>query len=101
MAQARSTIRQASLPGLVYRYIRLSYASDSARALRLDIASGVGADRVLRRRSGAPLSKPIPAFYTATVFKEVTAKAMDDLAGQLAAERWVWGDEGAPRVSIH
>jgi type VI secretion system protein ImpL len=99
VAQARRTIRQASLAGLVYRYIRLSYESDAVRSLRLDIASGVGADRVLRRRSGVPLSKPIRAFYTAPVFKEVTAKAMDDLAGQLAAERWVWGDEGAPRVS--
>ena len=42
VAQARSTIRQASIGGLIYRQVRLGYASDTARALRLDMAAGVG-----------------------------------------------------------
>ena len=31
-----------------------------------------GADQVLRRKSGVPLSEPVPSLYTAPVFKEIT-----------------------------
>jgi type VI secretion system protein ImpL len=98
VAQARSTIRQASIPGLIYRHVRLSYASDTARALRLDIEAGVGSERVLRRRSGLPLSQPVLSLYTAPVFKEVTDKGTADFIKQFAADRWVWGEEGAPSI---
>ena len=98
VAQARSTIRQASIPGLIYRHVRLNYASDTARALRLDIEAGVGSERVLRRKSGLPLSQPVLSLYTAPVFKEVTEKGTADFVKQFAADRWVWGNEGAPSV---
>jgi type VI secretion system protein ImpL len=98
VAQARSTIRQASIPGLIYRHVRLNYASDTARALRLDVEAGVGAERVLRRKSGLPLSQPVLSLYTAPVFREVTEKGTADFVKQFAADRWVWGDEGAPPV---
>ncbi|HEY6360673.1 MAG TPA: type VI secretion system membrane subunit TssM [Vicinamibacterales bacterium] len=98
VAQARSTIRQASIGGLVYRQMRLSYASDTSRALRLDVAAGAGADRVLRRKSGLPLSQPVASLYTAPVFKEITDRGADDIVKQFAADQWVWGEGGAPRV---
>ncbi len=98
VAQARSTIRQASIPGLIYRQVRLSYASDTARALKLNVAAGVGAERVLKRKSGVPLSQPVLSLYTAPVFREVTDRGTDDIIKQFAADRWVWGDEGAPSV---
>jgi type VI secretion system protein ImpL len=91
VAQARNTLRQASMAGLLYRYVRINYANDTARALRLDIAAGLNADRVLRRR-GRPLSEPIPSLYTKPVFQEITAKGTDELVKQFTDEYWVWGD---------
>jgi type VI secretion system protein ImpL len=97
--QARSTIRQASIPSLIYREIRLTYAGDSARALRLDLAAGVGAQRVLRRRSGVSLSQPVLSLYTPVVFKEVVGRGTADIVAHFATDQWVWGDAGVPRVS--
>jgi type VI secretion system protein ImpL len=83
--------------GLIYRQVRLGYASDTARALRLDISAGAGADRVLQRKSGLSLSEPVLSLYTAPVFKEITEQATDQIVQQFAADQWVWGEAGAPR----
>jgi type VI secretion system protein ImpL len=91
IAQARSTIRQASIPRLIYSRLKLTYANDAAHALRLDLAAGVGADRLLRRKSGASLSEPVPSLLTAAVFKDVTSKDMGDLIKQFSGDSWVWG----------
>jgi len=98
VAQARSTIRQASIGGLIYRQMRLGYASDTSRALRLDEKAGVGAERVLRRKSGLKLSQPVPSIYTKPVFNEITSRGASELVKQFAADQWVWGEGGALRV---
>ncbi len=68
VTQARNSIRQASIAQLMYRQLRLSYAGADQGAVRLDVASGVGAERVLRRKSGIPLSRPgTGALYRAGV----------------------------------
>jgi type VI secretion system protein ImpL len=93
--QARNSIKSASIPVLMYRQIRVSYASDTQRALRLDVASGVGAEQVLKRKSGVPLSEPIPALYTRGVFEEITkTRGTDELVKQFALDHWVWGEGG-------
>jgi type VI secretion system protein ImpL len=98
VAQTRNTLLQASKAGLVYRYVRLNYADDPARALRLDVEAGIGAEKVLRRKSGVPLSMPLPSLYTKDVFNEVVTKGMTDLVKRFAAEQWVWGKD-APSLS--
>jgi type VI secretion system protein ImpL len=98
VTQARNSVRQASIPAIMYRQLRLSYASDTSRALRLDQAAGLNAERVLRRKSGRPLSEPVLGLYTASVFKEVTGRDTDAIVKQFSADRWVWGDEGIPGV---
>ena len=99
VAQARSTIRRASIPELIYRQLRLTYAGDTARALRLDLAAGVGAERVLKRKSGAPLSQPVVSVYTPVVFREITGRGTGEVVRQFAADQWVWGEAGVPPVS--
>ncbi len=89
--QARSALRTASLPVLMYSRLKLEYASDTKRALRLDIASGAGADQVLVRTSGAPLSDPVPALYTRNVFREVNTTGKYKVMEQFAADSWVFG----------
>ena len=98
ITQTRNTLMQASKGGLVYRYLRIKYADDSARALRLDVEAGAGADRVLRRKSGLSLSMPLPSLYSKDVFNEVVSSGMNDLVKQFAAEQWVWGNQ-APAIT--
>jgi type VI secretion system protein ImpL len=97
IAQARNTLKQASLPGLIYRYVRIKYADDTARELQLSTAAGLGTDRVFRLRDGASLSTPIASIYTAPVFKEITSAGTAAYVAQFAGEYWVWGD-AAPSI---
>jgi type VI secretion system protein ImpL len=94
IAQARTTIRRASIPRIMYGRLKRRYADDTARAIRLDVAAGVGADAVLRRASGAPLATPIPALYSKPVFQEATTTATAALVAEYAADSWVWGEAG-------
>jgi len=91
VAQARSTLQQASQPGLVYRYVRSRLAGDTARALHLDQKAGLGAERVLQRKSRVSLSTPVSSIYTKPVFEEIT-KARDSIVKAFADEYWVWGN---------
>jgi type VI secretion system protein ImpL len=92
VAQARNTIKQASIPQIIYGQMKRTYADDP-NGLRLDTLA-VGVDKVLRRRSRRPLSDPIPAIYTQKVFKEVTGPGMLPFVKQFAEEEWVWGSGG-------
>ena len=98
IAQARNTLGQSSKAGLVYRYLKIQYARDQARALRLDQEAGLGADRVLRRKSRISLAMPLPSIYTKDVFNEVVATGTADLVKQFSEEGWVWGSS-APALA--
>jgi type VI secretion system protein ImpL len=89
--QARYALRTASLPVLMYSRLKLEHAADTKRALRLDLAAGPGADQVLVRASGAPLSDPVPALYTRDVFREVNTTGKFELMKQFAEDSWVFG----------
>jgi type VI secretion system protein ImpL len=93
IAQARSTIHQASIPRIVYNALKLDYADDP-RVLRLDEAAGAASDQVLRRKSGRSLAEPVPALYTKAVFDEVSAKSAAEVVSQFIKDDWVWGDSG-------
>lgn len=91
VSQGRYALRTASLPVLMYSRLKLLHAKDDKHALRLDVAAGPGADQVLARASGAPLSEPVPALYTRDVFKEVNTTGKYELMKQFAADGWVFG----------
>jgi type VI protein secretion system component VasK len=93
IAQARNTLNAglAAGPHLSLRPDS-SIADDTARALRLDTAAGLGAEKVLRLRGGGSLAEPMPSIYTAPVFKEITANGTAAYVAQFASEYWVWGD---------
>ena len=92
VAQTRNTVRQASLARLMYNQLRLSHVDDTSHDLRLDIAAGVGTERVLMRKSGKPLSEPIPGIYTRAVFDQITAAGTLSLVKQFSEDSWVMGD---------
>ena len=89
--QSRGALRNASFALLMYSRLKLGYAGDTNRAIRLDIASGAGAPLVLVRRSGKPLSDPTPALYTRAVFDEINAVGKYRLVKQFADDSWVFG----------
>ena len=93
VAQARSTVRQASIPKIIYGRIKRAYADDTTHVVRLDETAGVGVEQVFRRKSGKRVSDPVPGLYGQVIFKEVTG-SMSDLVKQFARDDWVWGEGG-------
>ena len=64
---ARASLRAADLATLVYGGLKLDSETRQDAPVRLDRTLGL-LGTVFRRRSGAPLSKPLPALYTRPVF---------------------------------
>ena len=92
VAQARVALRSASLPVLIYDQLKLRYLNDPSQALRLDLKIGTGAS-VLVRRSGVPLSQPVPALYTRAVFEHVNGQSRYQLVESFLKNSWVFGSD--------
>jgi type VI secretion system protein ImpL len=92
VAQARRSLPFDSVPLMMYSDVKQRFADDE-RALPLDRAAGIGAERVFRRKSGVPLSRPLEAIYTKPVFKEITTFSAVELVAQFSRDQWVWGEE--------
>lgn len=92
VAQTRNTVRQASLARLMYDQLKLSHVDDTSHDLRLDIATGIGAERALMRKSGKHLSEPVPGMFTRPVFDQISAMGTLSLVKQFSQDNWVMGD---------
>ncbi len=90
---ARISLKQASLPVLMYSRLKLGYASDTENAIDLASQVGLGGDTVFVRSSGLPLSEPISALYTKPVFDEIASAGSAGIVSQFVSESWVLGDE--------
>lgn len=95
VSQVRSSIRQASIPRIMYGRLKRRYADDTGHTVRLDVAGGVGVEQMIRRASGRSLSEPLPSLFTRSVFKEATTVATLELVKQFAEDSWVWGESSA------
>jgi len=96
--RARTSLRQVSLPVLMYSRLKLTYAGDNERAIRLDKEIGLGGESVLVRRSGAPLSQAVPALFTRKVFDEVASTGKLEVLSEFIGDSWVLG-EGVASVA--
>ncbi len=92
LAASRNSVRQASLPRLMYDQLKLAHVDDRSHDVRLDIAAGAGADRVFVRKSGRALSEPIAGFYTRPVFDQISLSGTAGLIKQFSQDSWVMGD---------
>lgn len=88
--QARNTLRTADLATLIYGNIKLNADNGAYPALRLDQELGL-LGNVYRRKSGVPLSDPLPALFTQPVFRNEVDKGIDQAVTQFAADDWVFG----------
>jgi type VI secretion system protein ImpL len=88
--QARSTLRTADLSTLIYGSMKLNADSADNSPLQLDKELGL-LGNVFRRRSGAPLSEPIPALYTQPAFAMQVNKGIEQAVKQFTQDDWVFG----------
>jgi type VI secretion system protein ImpL len=98
--RARTSLRQASLPVLMYSRLKLNYATDAEHAIHLDKEIGLGGDTVLVRKSGQPLSDPVPALYTRAIFSQVAGSGKYEVANDLVSDSWVLGEGVASKTDI-
>jgi type VI secretion system protein ImpL len=88
---ARNSLRQASLPVLMYSRLKLAYAGDDKHALDIAKEIGLGSTALFVRRSGVSLSQPFPALFTKPVFDEINTTGRFLLLKQFVADDWVLG----------
>lgn len=93
VTRARNSLKQASLPVLMYSRLKLSYADDTEHAIDVGKELGLGGDNVFVRKSGASLSEPMPGLYTKTVFKQISTTGQLELVRQFVADNWVLGGD--------
>ncbi|MFC5583141.1 type VI secretion system membrane subunit TssM [Rhodanobacter terrae] len=88
--QARATLRTADLSALVYGSLKLTADGSDAPPLRLDKALGL-LGNVLRRKSGTPLSAPLPPLFTQPVFADEVNKGIAQAVTNFTQDDWVFG----------
>ncbi|WP_115527801.1 MULTISPECIES: type VI secretion system membrane subunit TssM [Xanthomonas] len=89
--QTRASLRTAELPTLVYGGLRLTQPGvDLAQAPRLDRRLGLLGD-IFERRSGLPLSAPLPALFTRHAFQAQASGGIARNVEQFLADDWVLG----------
>jgi type VI secretion system protein ImpL len=98
--QARTSLRQASAPVLMYSSLKPGYLRDTAHAIYLDREIGLGGDSVFVRKSGVSLSDPIPALYTRWAFEEVAATGKYEAANDFVGDSWVLGEGVASKADV-
>nr|WP_275298101.1 type VI secretion system membrane subunit TssM [Halomonas campisalis] len=96
VARSRASLRQASVPALMFRRLETRFDQRHEASLRLDVEAGLGSDLVFRRRSGTPLSEPIPALYTRDGFEQITRQEGGELVSRFLEDHWVFGEATLP-----
>jgi type VI secretion system protein ImpL len=91
--QARASIPPSSWSSILYDEVKRSYGKDKSGDLRIDTLAGLEVEKVFKRRSGVPLSTPMPRLYTREVFKHVTREGRLELIKRYTEDGWVWGQD--------
>ena len=89
VSQACSTVKRASLGRIMYSWLRETYASNDSQGVRLDVAGGVAATQVIRRKSGVDLSQPVPSLFSRGAFDKITGSDLPELVDEFAKDNWV------------
>ncbi|MFC0396979.1 type VI secretion system membrane subunit TssM [Paraburkholderia rhizosphaerae] len=88
--QARATLKTADLSTLIYGGLKLDADRSGAPGIRLDQSLGLLAN-VFTRKSGAPLSQPLPALFTRPYFASEVDKGLDESVDRFVKDDWVFG----------
>ena len=99
VSQVRSSLPRSLLPRLLYDGIKRANVDEAGQGLRIDQRAGLDVEKVFKRKSGVPLSTPIPRLFTAETFKEVTGTGRAEVVQQLTKDAWIWGGNAAGSLS--
>ncbi|MEL1265707.1 type VI secretion system membrane subunit TssM [Pseudoxanthomonas putridarboris] len=88
--QARATLRTADLSTLVYGGLKLAGPDAGAAPVRLDRTLGLLGD-VFHRKSGTPLSQPLPALFTRPAFAAQIDQGIEQAVQRFLRDDWVFG----------
>ena len=99
VSQVRSSLPRTLLPRLLYDAIKRGGVDEAGQGLRIDQVVGLDVEKIFKRKSGVPLSTPIPVLFTRAKFKEVTGKGRADVVTQLTKDAWIWGGNAAGSLS--
>ena len=99
VSQARSSLPRGAIPRILYDAIKRDYTDESGQGLRIDQLAGLDVEKVFRRKSGVPLSMPMPRLYTRTPFAEITTTGRADVLKQLTRDAWIWGDSAGASLA--
>jgi type VI secretion system protein ImpL len=89
--QARKTLQQVPPANRAYALIKQSKTARDLPEWRIVDHAGPAADQIFARASGKPLTDGIPGIYTYRGFYQGFLPALDNVAHQVEAERWVRG----------
>ena len=97
VGQARNSLPRSLLPRILYDDIKRESTDDPG--VRIDQQAGLEIERIFKRKSGVPLSTPMPRLYTRDQFKQITVKTRAEMVQLLAKDAWIWGESGAGAVA--
>jgi type VI secretion system protein ImpL len=97
--QARASIPQSSWPRILYDEVKRASATRKEGDLRIDQRVGLDVEQVFRRKSGVPLSTPMPRLYTREVFRQITGQGRVDLVTEVTNDGWVWGQDKVASIA--
>jgi type VI secretion system protein ImpL len=99
VGQARSSLPRTLIPRILYDDIKAANVDEPGQGLRIDQLAGIGSEQIFRRKSGVPLSTPIPHLYTKDQFNLITVKNRVDIMDLLRKDAWIWGDNAASALA--
>jgi len=91
VSQARNSLPRGSLPRILYDGIKRGSTDEAGQGLRVDQRTGLEVERVFRRKSGVPLSVPMPKLYTKEQFGAITNEGRAEILKVLTRDAWIWG----------
>ncbi|MET0331158.1 MAG: type VI secretion system membrane subunit TssM [Dyella sp.] len=103
IAQARATLATADPATLIYAGLQLDAGQTGAAPLQIDQHLGL-LGNVFRRKSGVPLTQPMPALFTQPVFAAQANGGIDQAVARFAQDSWVVGGgalDASARAKLH
>jgi type VI secretion system protein ImpL len=94
VTRARASLAGLTPKRLVYARIARAYSSNPELGVRLSDSAGMNNDKVLTRRSGRPLSDPLPYLYTRPAFEEISGVGVAKAVATFVRDNWVFGSSG-------
>ncbi len=97
--QAREILENTPLAKRVYARMKLELADSGIKDFSVSEKAGRDSPLVLSNKSGEPLTRGVPGFFTCAGYKDVFLKNNTQLIDQQVADNWVLGTTDAVKLN--